>query len=128
MATRRAIGERNGKDLYLHSLQSGRFRPQHLPQPGRSPGSADGSRYRQGGIRELRGEPAESRLTPPHCMTVRETKENEMSILSLEAERFLRLFIDVCPFKLGHRVTINPTNQYAADWPGVYIITRMQWD
>jgi hypothetical protein len=61
-------------------------------------------------------------------MTVRETKENEMSILSLEAERFLRLFIDVCPFKLGHRVTINPTNQYAADWPGVYIITRMQWD
>lgn len=51
-----------------------------------------------------------------------------MNIRSLEAERFSRLFVEVCPFRVGHRVTITPTHKYASEWPGEYIITGIQWD
>jgi len=35
---------------------------------------------------------------------------------------------EIVPFRLGSRVTVNPTAKYSSDWPGVYVVTGMHWD
>lgn len=39
-----------------------------------------------------------------------------------------RLMIEVHPFKVGHRVRISPSCEYAADWPDEYVIVGMRWE
>lgn len=43
-------------------------------------------------------------------------------------ERLSRLCLEVCPFRVGHRVTVSPNNKFAGDWPGEYIITAIRWE
>lgn len=40
-----------------------------------------------------------------------------------KAEALRRLMIEVCPFRVGHRVRIRRD-----DWPGIFIIVGLQWD
>ena len=32
-----------------------------------------------------------------------------------------------CPFRIGSRVTIKPSNKYAADWRGNYAVVMVEW-
>jgi hypothetical protein len=43
-------------------------------------------------------------------------------------ERLRRMMMQVCPFRVGHRVTVSPTFKYAADYPGEYVIVGMVWE
>lgn len=43
-------------------------------------------------------------------------------------ERLRRMMIEVCPFRLGHRVTVSPSFRYAADYPGEYVIVGLAWE
>lgn len=36
--------------------------------------------------------------------------------------------IEDCPFKIGDRVVVSPSNRYAGEWIGEYIITGMRWE
>lgn len=38
------------------------------------------------------------------------------------------LMHDICPFRIGSRVTINPSNQYAGEWRGNYAVVGIAWD
>lgn len=49
--------------------------------------------------------------------------------MDMEAsERLRRQMIEVCPFRLGQRVTVSPDYIYAGDWRDVYVIVGLQWD
>ena len=50
-----------------------------------------------------------------------------MNVRSIEAERFSRLFVQICPFRVGQRVTVSPACKYAPDWTEEYIITGIRW-
>ncbi len=43
-------------------------------------------------------------------------------------ERLMRLMVDICPFRVGHRVTLKPGYKYASDWPGEYVIVNLTWE
>lgn len=43
-------------------------------------------------------------------------------------ERLMRQMIEICPFRVGSRVTINPNCQYASEWKGEYVIVSMAWE
>lgn len=38
------------------------------------------------------------------------------------------LFHEICPFRIGSRVTVNPRNKFAAEWPGNYAVVGIAWD
>lgn len=38
-----------------------------------------------------------------------------------------RLMIEVTPLRVGGRVMVSPTCEFAVDWPGEYVITAMRW-
>lgn len=60
-----------------------------------------------------------------------ETRQSPTEAVSHEiaaAERLRRLMIQVCPFRVGHRVTVSPTFKYAADYPGEYVIVGIVWE
>lgn len=35
---------------------------------------------------------------------------------------------EVCPFRIGSRVKIAPTNEYASEWPGSYAVVGIRWE
>lgn len=43
-------------------------------------------------------------------------------------ERLRRQMVEVCPFRVGHCVTVAPDYKYAADYPGKYIIVSLTWE
>jgi hypothetical protein len=43
-------------------------------------------------------------------------------------ERLHRLMMEVHPFRVGQRVRVSPSCQYAGDWREEYIITSIRWD
>lgn len=43
-------------------------------------------------------------------------------------ERLRRQMIEVCPFRLGHCVTVAPGYKYASEWPDKYIIVSLTWE
>jgi hypothetical protein len=43
-------------------------------------------------------------------------------------ERLRRLMMEVSPYKVGHRVKLAPTCEYASEWPDTYIIVGIDWD
>jgi hypothetical protein len=40
----------------------------------------------------------------------------------------LRMMIEVTPHRVGQRVTVSPSCQFASDWPGEYVITAARWE
>lgn len=38
------------------------------------------------------------------------------------------LFHDICPYRIGSRVRINPKNIYASEWPDNYAVVGITWD
>lgn len=38
------------------------------------------------------------------------------------------LMHEVCPFRIGSRVKINPDYTHAKDWPGNYAVVGIRWD
>lgn len=45
----------------------------------------------------------------------------------MQTDTFMRLFMDVCPHRVGKRVKVSPKYQYAAEWPGTYIVVAIRW-
>jgi hypothetical protein len=43
-------------------------------------------------------------------------------------EEFRRLFVEICPYRIGSRVKVSPTNQYAGEWPDTYVVVGIFWD
>jgi hypothetical protein len=43
-------------------------------------------------------------------------------------EQLMRQMIEICPFRVGHRVTLRPDYKYAIDWPGEYVIVSLTWE
>ncbi|MGX1418288.1 hypothetical protein [Bradyrhizobium elkanii] len=43
-------------------------------------------------------------------------------------ERLMRQMIEICPFRVGNRVTFNPGCFYASEWPGEYVIVSLTWE
>lgn len=39
----------------------------------------------------------------------------------------LLLMHDICPFRIGSRVTVSPTNKYASEWTGNYAVVMIEW-
>lgn len=38
------------------------------------------------------------------------------------------LFHEICPYRIGSRVRINPKNKYASEWLGNYAVVGITWD
>jgi hypothetical protein len=45
-----------------------------------------------------------------------------------ESENRKMLFHEICPFRIGSRVAVAPTNQFAGEWRGKYIVTGIRWE
>jgi hypothetical protein len=43
-------------------------------------------------------------------------------------DALLRQIVGLSEIKLGSRVTVRPDAQYAAEWPGEYVVVHMVWD
>jgi hypothetical protein len=43
-------------------------------------------------------------------------------------ERLMRQMVQICPFRIGQRVTLAPSYEYAAAWPGEYVIVGLTWE
>lgn len=41
---------------------------------------------------------------------------------------FNNTFHEICPFSIGQRVTVDPGNRFAAEWPGEYAIVGIDWN
>jgi hypothetical protein len=35
---------------------------------------------------------------------------------------------DICPYRVGSRVRVAETNEYAKEWPGIYVVTCIRWE
>lgn len=44
------------------------------------------------------------------------------------SEQLMRQMVEVCPFRVGHRVTVSPNFKYAGDWPGEYVVMSLTWE
>lgn len=43
-------------------------------------------------------------------------------------ERLRRQCIEVCPFRVGHRVRVKDSYLHAGDWRGEYVIVSLTWE
>jgi hypothetical protein len=43
-------------------------------------------------------------------------------------EALMRQMIEVAPMRLGSRVKVAPSAQYAAEWPAEYVVVSMVWE
>lgn len=43
-------------------------------------------------------------------------------------EILMRQCHEICPFRIGSRVTMRPGAKYASEWPGEYVIVSMVWE
>lgn len=43
-------------------------------------------------------------------------------------DHLLPLMHEVCPYRIGSRVKINPANKYASEWPGNYAVVGITWE
>lgn len=43
------------------------------------------------------------------------------------ATETMKLMHDICPFRIGSRVKVSPTNKFASDWPGTYAVVMTEW-
>jgi hypothetical protein len=44
------------------------------------------------------------------------------------AEQILKLSHEICPYRIGSRVRVSGTSEYAGDWPDTYAVVSITWD
>lgn len=37
-------------------------------------------------------------------------------------------FHEICPFRIGSRVKVAPSNRHAAEWPADYTVVAIMWE
>jgi hypothetical protein len=40
----------------------------------------------------------------------------------------MRQMVEICPWRIGQRVTVKSSHKYVRDFPGVWVITGLRWE